>query len=302
MSIFSCFRKKENLESWLNKNFKGQYEILDSRYRFMEKFQFSKKATSVVGSIKDPEVQFVVTWYRGVEGLRMTTQEVEDAFAKSTKEVALARELYSDLTKKDSFNVSVSVLEDAAYFLVYAEPSIENRQKYLYQIMTILDDRTDHGQINIFVEFMEDSVYHKEFKNIVPAGYWNRIDKYHQQHNTVSLDYVWTEGLKPDIMMKKWTVNTYSDRSSLYREDAYLYALKWAEKNIHAPYYIEPVQLVGYDLDEKDLMAIHFHFPYFPAKPAEDNEDPEANRIGYISGVYQIDKKTFSSIEKGTEF
>ncbi len=301
MSIFSCFRKKENLQSWLDKKFPGQFEVVDSRRRFMEKFQFSKKVTSVVAFKQDTLVEFVIVWYRDAPDLRMTTTEVEDALAKSKLNVANAHHLFGELTAKDPFHVSVGVIDSAAYFLVYAEPTLANRKKYLDQILQMLD-HAEHTQKDIWIEFMEDTAYYKEFKDIVSAGYWNRIDHFHQDNKTVSMDFKWSPGIKSDSLMPHWAANTESLRSSLWREEAYKSALIWAEKNIKSPYYIEPVQLVWNDPDEHDPMSIHFHFPYYPAKPAEDNEDPEANRIGFISGVYQVDKKTFSKIEKGAEF
>ncbi|MGB4847868.1 MAG: hypothetical protein WBP41_08120, partial [Saprospiraceae bacterium] len=305
MSIFSCFRKKENLESWLEKKFPGEYELTDSRTKFLSGLptvSFLKKVTSVVGLKSDPEVQFVITWYKDSKDLSVSVEEIQNAADQSKKEAEQARALYKSYTENGSAKVSVAVVEEAAYFLVYEEPTIENRKKYLQAILTTLDRKTDFAQTKVFVEFMEDSTYHQEFKDIVPKGFWNRIDHYYQDNKTVSIDFAWSPKMKTDTLMSKWTVNILANRIHTYQEESYRAASSWAEKNIKPPYYIEPVQLVWNDLDEHDPMSIHFHFPYYPTKPEEDNEDKEANRIGFISGVYQVDKKTFSKIEKGTEF
>jgi len=80
-------------------------------------------------------------------------------------------------------------------------------------------------------------------------------------------------------------------------EDAYQEVVKWAEKNLTQPYYIEPGHFVQYNIDEHDPMAIHFYFPYFSSKPLEDGTDYEAKQKGFVTGVYQADQKTFSKIK-----
>ncbi|MGB4850605.1 MAG: hypothetical protein WBP41_21945, partial [Saprospiraceae bacterium] len=82
MSFFSCFRKKENLESWLNKKFPGQYELTDSRTKFLSGLptvSFLKKVTSVVGLKSDPEVQFVITWYKDSKDFSVSVEEIQNA-------------------------------------------------------------------------------------------------------------------------------------------------------------------------------------------------------------------------------
>lgn len=49
-------------------------------------------------------------------------------------------------------------------------------------------------------------------------------------------------------------------------------------------------------------MAIYFHFPYFTDKPNVPDEQVEGLRKGFVSGVYQVDQKLFSKIEKGKKF
>ncbi|MEP6795537.1 MAG: hypothetical protein ABJB16_14505 [Saprospiraceae bacterium] len=305
LSIFSCFGKKEkkdNLDSWLNQHFPDHFEVINNRHDLQPKNLILKKITSVVAAKDDPEVQFVLMWFKDKEDLGLTTIEVQSAFEHSKRETAESRQLLAELIKHGATFTSVCVIDDAAYFLVYANPSAENRGKYLQQIISTLDEMPDHNQTSIWIEFMEDSAYHREFKDIIPKGYWDRVDSYHERHKIVSLYFDWTPKIKPDQLLSPWTINVKSGRSETYRADAFRAASQWAEKNISGPFYLEPDQMVEFEVDDKNHMAIHFHFPYFPAKPAEDNEDKEAGRIGYISGVYQVDNRTFSKIEKGTEF
>jgi len=299
MSLFSCFgKKKENLQSWLDKNFPGQYEIVESRQRFMEHFQFSKKMTTVVSAKADPDVQFVVYWLKDKEGLNVTREEIEHSFEKSKKEASQARMLFQALAEEGTSKVSVGVVDDAAYFLVYDEPTPDARKKYLTQIQSMLDRRSAADQTNIFIEFMEDSVYQQEFKDIVPAGYWARIDHYHEDNNTVSIDYSWIPGMKVEKLMTMWAVNTISKRSSLYKAAAYEQALQWAQKNIQGPFYLEPGHYVWSGKNEKEPMGMDFDFPYYASKPATDDAEIESLRLGYVSGIYQVDQNLFTKIEK----
>jgi hypothetical protein len=144
---------------------------------------------------------------------------------------------------------------------------------------------------------MEDSVYQKVFKDIIPKGYWHRIDNYHQRYKTVSLEFQWTPGITEDELMSHWVVNTESDRFGVYREDAYQSALRWADKKIPPPFYLEPEHLIQFGLDENDSMAIHFYFPFYAAKPDDNDEDLESKRRGYVTGLYRVDKKNFSEIK-----
>jgi len=303
MSIFSCFskKKKENLDSWLEQKFPGKYEVLDNHRSLMDRIKYNMKVRAIVGSKEEPEIQFIIDWHKDTAGLGITPEEVEDKFLESKNNIARAREIFQQLNKNDSSKISIGVLEDAAYFLIYMDPEKSTREKYLQEILGMLEAENGHPQTNIFIEFMEDSAYHQKFKDIVPAGYWARIDSYHQLNKTVSLDFEWKQGLSIDTLMHHWTVNTESNRSSVYREKAFVLAQSWAEKNLSKPYYLEPDQMVYYELDQENPMAIHFHFPYFTEKPVEGSEDVEGLRKGFVTGLYDVDKKVFTQIKKETE-
>jgi hypothetical protein len=219
------------------------------------------------------------------------------ATEQSKNEVTASRELFQSVQKKGASKMSVAIIESAAYFLVYEEPTPENRRKYLEQILNMLDSQPGHPQTSIFIEFMEDSVYQKEFKDIVTRGYWNRQDKHYEHHKLVAMDFEWKPGLKVDTLMTGWQFNTQSDKLFVYMDEAYREASQWAEKNIQQPYYIESGHFVQYDLDEKDPMAVHYYFPYFTSKPLEDGTDYASKQKGFVTGVYQVDQKTFTKIK-----
>jgi hypothetical protein len=303
-SIFSCFGKKpkrDNLESWLNKNFPEKFVVLNNRRDMQPRFFIEKKMTSVVASAADPELQFIIDWYKDKPDLGVSKVEIQSAYDHSHRETEESRALFKEVKDKGIASTSVCVIEDASYFLIYAEPTPDKRRTYLKQIVELLNQLPDHNQTSIWIEFMEDSVYQHEFKDIIPKGYWDRPDTYHQRNKTVSLYFDWTPDLNIDELMHRWTVNIQSDRSGIFMADAFKIASQWAEKNLPQPYYLEPDQMVQIGLDETDLMAIHFDFPYFLEKPAEDGSDFDQKLKGYVSGVYQTDLKTFSKIKKVKE-
>jgi hypothetical protein len=296
-SLFGCSNKANTLQGWLDKNFKNQYEVVDTRMNILPSLYKEKKRESVVALKSDPEVQFEVTWYKNAPELRMTKDEIVKATELSKNEVAQSRQLFQEIQKSGSSKMSVSVIEDAAYFLLFEEPTVDNRKKYLEQILTYLDSRPEHTQTSIFIEFMEDSMYQKEFKDIVTRGYWNRTDKHYEHHKIVALDFEWKPGLKVETLMTGWAVNSQSDKTFVLMADAFQVASQWAEKNITAPYYLEPSHFVQYDIDEHDPMAIHYYFPYFTSKPLEDGTDYAAKQKGFVTGVYQVDQKAFTKIK-----
>ncbi len=295
--LFGCFNNANTLQGWLDKNFPNQYEVVETRMDILPSIYKEKKRDSVVALKTDPEVQFEIRWYKNAPELRVTKDEIESATAQSKKEATQSRQLFQAVQKNGTARMSVAIIESAAYFLVYEEPTPENRKKYLQQVLATIEQQPDHAQTSIFVEFMDDSVYHQEFKDIVPKGYWNRTDKHNEHHNTVSIDFEWKPGLTVETLMPGWEVNTASDRCFVYMADAYQVASQWAEKNSTAPYYIEPSHFVQYDIDQHDPMAIHFNFPYFTSRPLEDGTDYASKQKGFITGVYQVDQKSFTKIK-----
>ena len=78
------------LESWLEENFPGQYEVVNSTRDFQPRHFIEKKMTSVVADKKDPEVQCVFDWYKDKEDLGLTAELVQNAFEQSRKEKAIS--------------------------------------------------------------------------------------------------------------------------------------------------------------------------------------------------------------------
>jgi hypothetical protein len=198
-------------------------------------------------------------------------------------------------------NMSVGVIDMAAYILMYEEPVPGLRKAKLQKILATLDALPVHPQTSIWIECMEPVTYGENFKDIIPYGYWQRGDSYHDTKKIMSLDFEWSPGLNVEVLNKGWAINTDSERCSQYKPEAYRAASAWAEKNIPSPYYLEGEQMVWIGPDEEDHLAIEFQFPYFTSRPDTEVSGFEKTALGYVSVVYQTDQKTFSKFKKTKE-
>lgn len=206
--------------------------------------------------------------------------------------------IFDSLKKTGLDNFSVGVIEMAAYILLYEEPSSELRKNNLTKILAAIDALPDHAQTSIWIEWMEPSIYQQEFKDIIPYGYWQRGDSYHDNKKIMCLDFEWSPGLQVDILNKGWAISTKSERSLTYKTEAYNAASTWATKNLPSPLYLEKDQMITIGPDDEDPMAIEFGFPYFTSKPDTTVLGFEDSALGYVRVVYQTDQKTFGKIKR----
>ncbi len=126
----------------------------------------------------------------------------------------------------------------------------------------------------------------------------------------MSLNFEWKQGIPVSALMGGWELHDNADRTSRYIEEVYPKALAWAEKNLPKPFYLEPIQMVAYELGKmpradntSDPMTIQFSFPYFKTKPtaADSTETAETEQMeptGYVTGIYHVDQKTFEKIKR----
>ena len=304
ISIFGCFNKKNktlDLSSWLEANFPGQLETVHDVIDLNPKNLFTKEKATIVALKDDPETQIKVTWIKNQDDLNITVAEIDTLLARSKKDIIAARGILKALQENGTSKISVGVIDMALYVLVFEEPTIENRKNYLDKILTTINNLPNHEQTSIWIEYLEPDTYHVNFKDIIPYGYWHRGDNYHRDKTIMALDFEWSEGLEPDRLMSNWSTNTASDRSTVYRQEAFEAASEWSTKNMPIPFYLESTQMVMVEPDHDDPMGIRFHFPYFASKPDTEQLGFEKNALGYVTGVYQVDQKTFSKITKVDE-
>lgn len=302
-SFFGCFKKKpapNNIETWLEAQFPGQFEVLHSNLNFNVMDMYRGKKTALVADKADPDVQFLLFWKKDSTDLRLTNEEVQTSFETAKRDVAQARDLFKLLKNKDLEKISVGVIEPAAYILIFAEPDAAMREEVLTKIKAALDERGEASQKSIWIEWMEPSAYGQKFGDIIPNGHWKTEPGWQEQEKIMSLNFEYRKEVSVATLMRHWEANPMSKRGAADRDDAYRQAKIWAEKNLPKPFYLEPEQLVGFEVDKQDGLAIHYHFPYFDARPGEGDSGLMEPK-GYVSGLYHTEKKTFSGIKKQKE-
>jgi len=302
-SLFGCFKKKpapNNIETWLEAQFPDQFEVLHSNLNFNVMDMYHGKKTALVAEKADPEVQFVLFWLKDSPDVGLTKEEVQTAFENAKNDVMQARDLFKLLKNKGLEKISVGIIEPAAYILVFAESAAAAREEILTKIKVALDERGEGSPTSIWIEIMEPSAYGQKFGDIIPNGHWKTEMGWQEQEKIMSLNFEYRKGLSVATLTHHWEANPMSKRGAADMEDAYRQAKIWAKKNLPKPFYLEPSQMVGFEVDEKDGLAVHYHFPYFDAKPGEEDSGL-AEPKGYVSGVYHTEKKTFSNARKQKE-
>lgn len=300
-SLFGCFRNKPakiTVESWLETGFSGRFEVVHSNINLNVMDLYHGKKMAVIGEKADPEVQFLLHWTKGTDDLGLSKPEVEAACASAQEDVKNARALLRLLKDRSLESVSVGAIGPAAYILVFGPSDAATRERTLSTILAALDARPDPSQTSIWCEWMEEKAYKQQFQDIVPRGHWKISNNWQEDHKIMSLNFEWSKGLSVQILMKHWQINPGSLHSEEYREDAYKQALAWAEKKLPKPFYLEPQQFVAYEVDQNDGFAIRYSFPYFDAKPADGDSLSVDEPKGYVSGLYQTERKTCTNIKK----
>ena len=292
--------KKENLESWLETNFPGQLQIDRSLRDFHPKHFYEKKVTSLISDINDPEVQLELVWYKDDPNLGLVTEDVSATYEARKAEKAKAMAWLSKMKEAGLQKVSVGVIEMALYVMPYGEPTPEARKNTLQQIFSVLQKENSSDQTSIWVEWMEDSAYQKEIKDIIPFGYWRRKDSYHDDNKLFSVDFEWKDGLEASVVNTGWEFNGKSNRSMEFLKQAYVDARKWADTHGEKSSYVEPTQMVSYEVDGENPLTIHYSFPLHKTMPDTTIVDrPDTDE--YITGVFDVDKRTFTDIQKVKE-
>ena len=285
-----------NIKTWLKEEYDGRYVVSERLLDLNPARLFDGKRVAVIAAGDDPDAQVKVHWNKHDPDLGIDRALMESEMEDARRDINIAREISAQLKLDGVENISVGVIRPALYFIPFADPVPETRQKYLDAILNFLEKRNDTSYASIFIEFLEDSLQGKEFKDVIPNGYWYRSDSYHATHKIMSLDFEWSPDIDKEALAQGWEFNSLSGRSDTYREMAFAEANIWAEKNLQQPYYLESVNMVLYHGGMEDPLAINYSFPVYAQKPLEDEPAPEARE--YVTGIFQVDKRTFTHIKK----
>lgn len=300
MSLFSllgCFKKKpsepKNIGDWLDVQWEGRFEVIATPTNFTDKEYYFNKRKSVIAETADPEVQFVLNWVKGEKEVGLTREIVEEAHAIGRKEVTLAREILRSLKEKGIDRISVGVGADVAYVFVFTEPTPERRDQLLQDMLDVFRVYRDTKSMGFELSIMEPSVFGNEFKEIIPEGHWLRLDSWQRSNEILRLSIPPDHPFLSEQLKTQWYFNTNSERLFSFIDSAYAEVLTWAKTKMPDGVKIEDTQMVEYGLDEHDGMVVHMSFPFFETDQASEGQE----RSGVISGMYHVDKKTFTKMK-----
>ncbi len=300
LSIFSCFGKKEKkvtLDSWLEEKSPGQYIVVDKLINLDPKNLFYKKSSAIIGLKSDSLIQVQVDYYKGQPDLGLSMDQIQTHFETAGSDMKIAREILAQLKTFDAEKISVGVITPAIYFIPYGEPTAEFRNKQLQNILTVLEQRNDEERKSIWIEIMEDSAYNQETHEVIPNGYWQKQDGLHERNKIMSLNFEWTPDIDKQALMSGWEINIGSDRAMKFIDIAYPQALDWANKHLSKPFHLDRTRRVEVSINDQNPLAIEYAFPLFKQQPT-DSIDIDSELQGFVTGVYDSEKNTFTSIRK----
>lgn len=296
-SLFGCFKKKpsepKNIGDWLNVQWEGRFEVIATPTNFTDKEYYFNKRKSVIAETADPEVQFVLNWVKGEKDVGLTREIVDEAYSIGRKEVTLAREILKSLKDTGIDSVSVGTSGSVGYVFVFTEPMQERREKMLQEIIDVLRLYRETKALGFELSIMEPMVFSAEFKEIIPEGHWLRLDSWQRSHEILRLSIPADQPIQSEQLNAKWYFNTNSDRLFTFMDSAYAEVLTWAKTKMPKGGKIEDTQGAEYWLDEQDGMLVHISFPFFETEQVSEGQE----RSGVISGVFDVDNKTFTEIK-----
>jgi hypothetical protein len=292
--LFGCRKKSTpaGAAAWLEAHFPGRFEVVETNHDLSLKNVVLKKYKTIVREKADPEVQFAFFWSKNEEGLGPSVPEIEKPAENSRTEIRLARELAALLKQVGFDKIAVGVREQDVIFTLFAEPAPDERQRSLQRFLTTLDTWQQKANFSYWLDFMEENTHGEAFGASIPEGHWHRQDSWHRENNIFSLKFAASQMADYPLLAKQWLVNTDSKRLFNYARAAYSQALTWAEKHRSKPFYLEPENMLEYQPDKNDGMAIRLGFPFFDKKPEEGGQQK-----GPVSGIFRVDDKSFRQIE-----
>ncbi|MDQ3017893.1 MAG: hypothetical protein M3R25_14370 [Bacteroidota bacterium] len=284
------------LESWVEEKSNGEYIVADRLLELNPLTLIKGKKTAILGMKNDTNVQVRVTWYKDAPDLGLDMDSIRVNMLLAQQDMEFSKSIASQFENADVGKISIGVIKPAIYFLPFGEPDPVSRQKMLDQIFAFLEKNEKTDYANIWIEWMEDSIYGKEFRDVIPNGYWYRVDSYHDRHKIVSLDFEYSDTIDRDAVSKGWEVNTLADRAGQYQKAAYDAAIAWAAKNLSQPYHVEGNHYMSFHPEEGDPMAVKYSYPIYDTPPPEGGVEPENK--GYVTVLYQVDQKKVIRVVK----
>ncbi|MEZ4941955.1 MAG: hypothetical protein R3D58_13840 [Saprospiraceae bacterium] len=303
--LFGCARKNETAQavhSWLEKSFPGQFEVLKTSYAKNQWISPDKNTFRVVLASKaDPAVQFTIIWDRSAPDGGITDSTVHTAYQYALSQVDAARSLYAELQKRNLL-ASVGVNDTLADIWVFTESAAEIRENVLHTVTSALAAWPHTAQTEFQLLFMEPASWEEDYQKILPPATVHTLEQSHWQQDNCTFVLRMQGDSIPAMqeLKKRLRVNPRAKRASAWLDTASQHALKWADRNLQKPFYVETKQYVGEQVDPQDPTAVRYWFPYFlrtNEAPASTGADPD----GQIVVIYQTEKNVCTQVFREKE-
>lgn len=307
-TLFGCFRKKtpakKNVESELELMFPGQFQVLDSNRKMLDIMaQYKGDKQAVIGDKADPDVQFLLNWYKGTTTVGFDSATVIAAHEHAKKDVVQARALFKQLKDKGLEKFSVGSINGSAYVQVYIEPSPAARIEVLKTLKSVFDLAPRSLQNSVFVELLEPEDFHIRYQDIVPSTHWGKGAGVQGDQMILSLNFDLGTPMNIQKLGRQWEINTGAKRLHNVLDDAKAAAEAWAAKNLTQPAFLSPTGYTSLEVIENDEPAVRYGFPYFDKELTKEEElYTDKDPSGYVTGIYYFDQKAFTKLQKQKEF
>jgi hypothetical protein len=292
--LWSCFSKKPSkptLAQWVEQASGGELKLLGSVPDIDPRRLFDHKKKIILADSRDSLVQLTATAVTSDHGFGLNIEALKKTLLIRRKEKDEADRLYAAFAAAGLADVSVGVVEEHVYVLLYHQPDKANREAMSVRLAEALNAQNVLQPVKLWLDWMEPSALRAEVGPVIPFGYWHRGDSYHDRNRIYLIETEWQDELSGKDLAAAWTINTGSNRSSDYARQAFEAARTWAAKDASRPSNVQdsPYRLWA---DPEHHVWIHFAFPIGDGSPENQPESPEK----YVTGIFDPDTGTFTGI------
>jgi hypothetical protein len=300
--FFSQCRKKPkapDLASWLEKEYPGRFQVLDTAMKdVVRNLSFSVKK-SVVAENENPLIQVMLHWDKRVEGLNLTKEIIEAAFRDARREYDDAKTLLQAMQQMGLEDIAISIHNGTALVLIFAEPTPTHRANSLQLIEQGFQKWAKTAEYNINISYLEPKEKGKEFQEIVPLMYWFRSTSLFRSNLIYSTICPMGKPFSAKEADKNWQYNLEGNRFMTSVDQVQAEAENWAKEHINQP--ITFLEIREYEQSEKSNTMVNIKFPFV----YQNNKQPQDSMLlesdGYIIMVYDAEKNTIGEIKMKKE-
>lgn len=292
--LTGCLRTRTGppgIEQRLEQLVPGRYEVLDGNVKVLDVLaQLKGRKTALVGDKLDREVQFELPWQKGSATLDVTADELTQLQKRAQVDVENARALVSLLKQQGLQAFAAGVIGESAFVEVFAEPTAPNRLRTLVGIQNALKGKAKPVLTRVYVQMMEAAELHTRFQEVIPFGHWRRGAAWENDQKLISLVFDTNPAVPAQALMRLWEVSAVSKRGAGYEQRAFQQAEAWAKRSLPPAARVSTEPEFRVETVDGASLTVRYQFPYFVTKPGVAPGEPD----GYVSGLYNIDRDTFS--------